>query len=181
MLRLPEPTARSIEAMYAYAQWKKPVPVYELPNATWRPGKAVVEAAPSRGQHEIVEFQAREARRRRVSTPGTVKPAAATRRPTPRSAWGFPVALKVAYVDLAQDRRGRRGLGLADEAAVRQVALGHHQPRPAPAAHAYIAGCLVQQMAPKRQAQEVIVGFKRDEQFGPLPMFGLGGHPRRNT
>ncbi|HBR05638.1 MAG TPA: acyl-CoA synthetase, partial [Desulfovibrio sp.] len=32
----------------------------------------------------------------------------------------------------------------------------------------------VQEMAPKG-VKEVIVGFKRDDQFGPLLMFGLGG------
>ena len=39
---------------------------------------------------------------------------------------------------------------------------------------AYIAGCLVQEMAP-HGVKEVIIGFKRDEQFGPMLMFGLGG------
>jgi acetyltransferase len=41
-------------------------------------------------------------------------------------------------------------------------------------ADAYIAGCLVQEMAPPG-VKEVIIGFKRDEQFGPMLMFGLGG------
>ncbi len=39
---------------------------------------------------------------------------------------------------------------------------------------AFISGCLVQGMAPK-DSKEVIVGFKRDPQFGPLILFGLGG------
>jgi acetyltransferase len=39
---------------------------------------------------------------------------------------------------------------------------------------AYITGCLVQEMAPQG-AKEVIVGFARDDQFGPLLMFGMGG------
>ena len=39
---------------------------------------------------------------------------------------------------------------------------------------AYIVGCLVQEMAPPG-VREVIIGFKRDEQFGPMLMFGLGG------
>jgi len=37
-----------------------------------------------------------------------------------------------------------------------------------------ISGCLVQAMAPEG-AQEVVVSMRRDEQFGPLLMFGLGG------
>ncbi len=39
---------------------------------------------------------------------------------------------------------------------------------------AHITGCLVQEMAPKG-VKEIIIGFKRDDQFGPLIMFGLGG------
>jgi acetyltransferase len=39
---------------------------------------------------------------------------------------------------------------------------------------AFISGCLVQAQAPKG-SKEVIIGFKRDPQFGPLILFGLGG------
>ena len=87
---------------------------------------------------------------------------------------GFPVALKIATPDIvhkSDDGGVKLGLETAEQvsrayddilAAVRRK---HPQAR--------IDGISVQKMA--RPGVEVIIGMSKDEQFGPLIMFGLGG------
>ncbi|MHC1701526.1 MAG: acetate--CoA ligase family protein [Humidesulfovibrio sp.] len=173
----PEPAMRSIEAMYAYALWRqKPVPVYESPPRDVQAASRVIEEALSRGQSEIVEFQGRDVLGAyNLPTPRTMLARGSDEAVRAALEMGVPVALKIASPQISHktDVRGV-ALNLMGEAEVRQafwdITSRAQRLRP----DAYIAGCLVQEMAPQ-DAQEVIVGFKRDEQFGPLLMFGLGG------
>jgi acetyltransferase len=85
------------------------------------------------------------------------------------------VVLKIASPQISHKSDvGGVKVGLADEAAVRDAFFDITTRAQRLREDAYIAGCLVQEMAPKG-SKEVIIGFKRDEQFGPLLMFGLGG------
>ncbi len=93
---------------------------------------------------------------------------------TAAQAIGKPIALKVQSRDIVhKTEAGSVALNLATPAAVRAAyerILGNakrHVPK------ADIQGVLVQPMAPA--GREVIVGIKRDEQWGPLLMVGLGG------
>jgi acyl-CoA synthetase (NDP forming) len=173
----PEPAMRSIEAMYTYALWKqKPVPVYEPYPRNLEAAGLVIEEALQRGQSEIVEFQGREVLAAyNLATPRTILARSSDEAVRAALDLGGPVALKIASPQISHktDVHGVV-LHLKGEAEVRQafwdITSRAQRLRP----DAYIAGCLVQEMAP-RDAQEVIVGFKRDEQFGPLLMFGLGG------
>jgi len=87
---------------------------------------------------------------------------------------GFPVALKVLSADI-QHKSDVDGVAVNLNSAidVREAIsrmrqhLRTMQPQPA------IEGFLVQSMVPG--GQEVILGAKRDRQFGPLIMFGSGG------
>jgi acetyltransferase len=87
---------------------------------------------------------------------------------------GFPVVLKIASPDIAHkfDFGGVR-LDLKDGSearlAYREILekVGRHRPA------ARITGITVEEMA--RPGQEVILGMSRDDQFGPILMFGLGG------
>jgi len=87
---------------------------------------------------------------------------------------GFPVVLKVASPDIIHksDAGGVR-LGLESAQAVGQAyddimaAAKKRHPK------AKIMGVVVQKMA--RPGVEVIVGMSKDDQFGPVLMFGLGG------
>jgi acetyltransferase len=88
--------------------------------------------------------------------------------------FGYPVVLKVASPDIPHKSDvGGVALDLADAESVRLAfrrvteAAGQAQPG------ARIDGATMQQMV--RHGQEVIVGVVRDEQFGPLAMFGAGG------
>ena len=173
----PEPAMRSIEAMYSYAQWRqKPVPVYESPSRDVDAAGRVIREALVRGQNEIVEFQGRDVLAAyNLATPRTVLCRSSEEAVAAARDMNGPVALKIASPQISHktDVHGVV-LNLAGEAAVRQafwdITTRTQRLRP----DAYIAGCLVQEMAP-RDAQEVIIGFKRDEQFGPLLMLGLGG------
>ncbi|MCP2619643.1 acetate--CoA ligase family protein [Candidatus Aminicenantes bacterium AC-334-K16] len=87
---------------------------------------------------------------------------------------GYPVVLKIVSPDVIHkfDVGGvRLNLTSADE--VRQAYqeilqnIHHHVPQ------ARITGIIVEEMVPS--GQEVILGMNRDEQFGPILMFGLGG------
>jgi len=87
---------------------------------------------------------------------------------------GYPVAMKIASADVPHksDSGGvRLRLGSAPEVARAfdemnaSVGAAHPQAR--------ILGAVIQPMI--EDGQEVIVGVVRDEQFGPLVMFGSGG------
>lgn len=87
---------------------------------------------------------------------------------------GFPVALKVVSPDIVQktDAGGvRLNLNDPDEVmdAFELMMLRVKRRRP----EARIEGVYVEEMA--RRGRDVIIGMRRDAQFGPMLMFGLGG------
>lgn len=87
---------------------------------------------------------------------------------------GFPVALKIVSPDIFHKSEvGGIALKLGDAATVQaafEAMLARVRERQ-PGAR--VKGVLVTQMAPP--GHELIVGMRRDPQFGPLVMFGLGG------
>jgi acetyltransferase len=87
---------------------------------------------------------------------------------------GFPVALKIASVDLPhKTEAGGVLLGLQDRqsvsAAYTRIVESAKRYRPG----ARIDGVLVQRMAPK--GNELVIGMVNDPTFGPIMMVGLGG------
>lgn len=87
---------------------------------------------------------------------------------------GYPVALKIVSPDISHKSDvGGVLVGLADAAAVRagfaQMLAAVQAQRP----EARIEGVMVQELIPA--GQEVIVGWKRDTQFGPVLLVGSGG------
>jgi acetyltransferase len=88
---------------------------------------------------------------------------------------GYPVVLKIASPQISHKSDvGGVKVGLKDAQAVRDAFMDITSRAQRMRPEAMISGCLVQEMAPKG-AKEIIIGFKRDDQFGPLIMFGLGG------
>jgi acetyltransferase len=87
---------------------------------------------------------------------------------------GLPVALKIASADIPHktDVGGVR-LGLKSEPEVARAfdEMRAHVAAAQPTAH--LLGAIVQPM--QGEGQDVILGVVRDEQFGPLVMFGAGG------
>ena len=87
---------------------------------------------------------------------------------------GFPVALKIASPDIPHKSDvGGVVLDVKDEVGVRQAYERILAQARTALPSARLDGVSLQPMLPP--AQEVIVGVVRDEQFGPLVMFGSGG------
>lgn len=87
---------------------------------------------------------------------------------------GFPVVMKIVSPDILHKSEAggiKLNLGHEDEVRAAYEHLMRSIATSLPQAH--LEGVLVEAMAP--QGQEVIVGMKRDPNFGPLMMFGLGG------
>jgi acetyl-CoA synthetase (ADP-forming) len=83
---------------------------------------------------------------------------------------GFPVALKVISQDvLHKTDKGCVKLNLRSELEVRSAFSEIIKN----AGNARVEGMLVQQMSPR--GTELIIGGKRDAQFGQMVLFGLGG------
>ena len=84
---------------------------------------------------------------------------------------GFPLAMKIISKDIVHksDAKGVR-VGLNSEEEVTEVynelmAIAKRK-------KADVEGILLQKI---EEGKEVIIGVKRDEQFGPVVMFGMGG------
>ncbi len=87
---------------------------------------------------------------------------------------GFPVVLKAVSRDIVhKSDAGAVRVGLADGAAVAAAATAMGQHITATLPPARIEGFSVQEMV--RGEAEVIIGIRRDEQFGPIVIVGLGG------
>ncbi|HWR04587.1 MAG TPA: acetate--CoA ligase family protein [Humidesulfovibrio sp.] len=173
----PEPALRSIEAMYAYAQWRqKPVPVFEPPRRDLDAARRILDAATAQGRQELADSQARElAAAYGLRVPATVLARGSAEAVQAAKAMDVPVALKVASAQLTHRTDvGGVALGLLGDEAVGKAFrdLTAHVRRIRP--EAVVSGCLVQAMAPAGSL-EVVVSMRRDDQFGPLLMFGLGG------
>ena len=88
--------------------------------------------------------------------------------------FGFPVVLKIASPDVVhKSDAGGVKVGLRTSKQVGKAyhdileAIGQKYPK------AMVQGVSVQKMA--RPGVEVIIGMSKDDQFGPVLMFGLGG------
>jgi len=86
---------------------------------------------------------------------------------------GFPVAMKVASPDIIHksDIVGVK-IGLNNEGDAKKAYEDIIKSARKKAPKAKLKGVYIQKMG---QGTEVIIGMKRDEQFGPVLMFGLGG------
>lgn len=172
----PEAAIASIDAMYAYSLWREKSPSAEV---CWLRDKykaaKIFEQARGRDMHEVVEFEAQGV----LAAYGLPIPETTLARTSDDAVAaaqkiGYPVVLKIASPQISHKSDvGGVAVNLATEEAVRRAFLNITS-RAQRVKDAYVMGCLVQAMAPKG-SKEVIVGFSRDSQFGPLILFGLGG------
>ncbi|QGY40474.1 CoA-binding protein [Pseudodesulfovibrio cashew] len=173
----PEAAVRSIEAMYKYYIWKhRPESEYAPVERDLEQAAKVIREHERRSQPEIVEFEAQQVLRAyHLPTPATTLARSSDEAVAAAEEIGYPVVLKIASPDISHKSDvGGVKVNLQDAgevmAAFKDITARAQRMR----REAYIAGCLVQEMAPAG-VKEVIIGFKRDDQFGPMLMFGLGG------
>ncbi len=136
----------------------------------------VIRRAREQGMATLPEFMAQDlARAYELNCPETGLARTSDQAVKLAKKIGYPVALKLASPQVAhKSDLGGVALGLGDAAAVRDAFLDITSRASRARQGIHVVGCLVQAMA-EPGAKEVIVGFQRDEQFGPLLMFGLGG------
>jgi len=173
----PEPALRSIEALYSYAQWRqKPVPVFEPPHRDLAAAQRIVDKAVAQGRQTITDFEARALLRAYdLQTLETVPVRSSAEAVAAARSLGGAVALKISSPQI-EHRTDVDGviLDLSGDDDVRQAFCTLTNRMACNRPEADITGCLVQAMAPAG-SQEVVISMRRDEQFGPLLMFGLGG------
>jgi acetyltransferase len=177
----PEQAARAMGALWRYAAVKGRL-------VNWESGHGpesdhgsrvtvhqLLQQAVADGKKQLGEAEARPI----LAAYGIVQPQARLARSADEAGRlaaeiGFPVALKIVSPDIFHKSEvGGIALRLADQAAVRaafEAMLGRVRERQ-PGAR--VEGALVTRMAPP--GHELIVGMRRDPQFGPLLMVGLGG------
>jgi len=173
----PEPAVRSIETMYEYYLWKhRPEPSYISVERNTEMALQVVREHELRNQSEIVEFEAQQVLKAYgLPTPRTVLARSSDEAVAAAEEIGYPVVLKIASPDISHKSDvGGVKVNLRNATEVMHTFKDITARAQRLRQDAYIAGCLVQEMAPPG-VKEVIIGFKRDEQFGPMLMFGLGG------
>lgn len=173
----PEAAINAIAAMYRQSLWKEnPLPVEVGYRHDRGRARAALETARSKGLLDLPQPLVREILRAyempllEAKLARTSDEAVQIARQT-----GGPVALKIAspHIPHKTEIRGvLLNLDTPDKVRSAFTAITGRASR----LHkeAYISGCMVQAMAPEH-SREVIIGFKRDERFGPLVTFGLGG------
>ena len=135
----------------------------------------IVSTARKEGRTYLTELESKQViREAGIATTDTVLASSQEEAVSRAGEMGFPVVLKVVSPDILHktDIGGvKLNLGSEQEVAAAydaiMAAAREHQP------DAKVAGVSVQPMA--RPATEVIIGMNKDEQFGPVLMFGLGG------
>lgn len=177
MYDFPEAASRALGAMCRYADWRRAVRQAEPRPELNGLNLEIVREMLAQANHNRALG---EAHTRPVLEAYRIPVIAGRMARSPEEAveiageLGYPVAMKVVSPDiLHKSEAGGIRLNLADAEAIRE-AYRHLVARMA-ATHpqASLEGVLVEKMAPP--GQEVIVGMRRDPQFGPLLMFGLGG------
>lgn len=138
-------------------------------------GKQIIDEARSEGRTVLSEVEAKQLiKQAGISVVDTKLATSKEEAISASRKFGFPVALKIASPDIVHksDAGGvklgletAKDVGKAYEDILQAVSQKHPQAR--------IQGVAVQKMA--RPGVEVIIGMSKDDQFGPVLMFGLGG------
>lgn len=163
--RTPETCA---DALHAFLNWRAPKPVDAIPESAWR---AAADRLRAIGAPRLDEAQACEVfERLGIEGPGSRIVA------TPEEATGFtgPVAVKLLSPDiLHKTDAGLVRLNVQGDAAIRDAVAELLAVAAEKLPQARVKGVLVAPM--HRGLAEVILGFRRDPEVGPVVMLGMGG------
>jgi acetyltransferase len=173
---VPERAARAMREMVAYGRYKaRPLRVVDRFAVNKIPVIKTIKASIGRGVHEIGEADAKTILEAYnfIVPPGAL---ATNVEDAVRFAGdvGYPVAMKISSPDiLHKSDVGGVKVGLVNAQAVEDafelMMLRIKRKRP----EAELRGVLIEKMI--TGGREVILGMKKDPQFGPVLMYGLGG------
>jgi len=173
----PERVASTLAAMLARRRWLE-TPVEQAPRvmpADSASARAIVDSAIKSGTRVLgSEETARLLEAYGVRVPAVGRATTAGEAASIADTLGYPVAIKIDSPDITHKSDvGGVEIGLVDANMVRdafdRIMTGVRRSRP----EARLEGVIVQRMVPA--GQEVIVGWKRDAQFGALMLVGSGG------
>ena len=172
----PETAVNTIKVVTEYARWRsRPKRIVELFPVNRRKAETTIEKHMRHGACQIGEVASKEI----LQAYGFTVPKASVAT-TPEQAaniaqkLGFPVVLKIWSPEIVHktDVGGvKLGLGTREEVMDAFDLMMYRIPRKLPDVE--VLGVLVQEMV--RRGKEVILGMKREPQFGPMMMFGMGG------
>ncbi len=172
----PEEAVKALEKAWLYEYWRtRPVVSCPKPRVNFDTAASILRQVRTEGRAQLFDYEVKEI----LQAYGFRFPKSLMARTTDEAliaakAIGYPVVLKVLSPQIAHktDVGGVKVNIRNDEELVQAfqaITMRARQAVPG----ATILGVLVQEMVP--QGKEIIVGFTRDPQFGPLVMFGLGG------
>lgn len=173
----PEPAIEAINAMYSYAeQLKLPPPTPFQCDKDLPAARAIMAKTRAEKLTELVEYQSQElARAYKLPMPRAILARTSDEAVAAANEIGYPVVLKVASPMISHKSDvGGVMVNLATAQKVRSAFMEITSRALRYREGIMLTGCLVQEMVGKG-SKEVFVGFKRDPQFGPLVLFGLGG------
>ncbi|MFV0423270.1 acetate--CoA ligase family protein [Oleidesulfovibrio sp.] len=173
----PEQAIKCIDAMYMYRSQNLGGTRTDLCTMrNFTAARQVIDHAMKSDSQEIVEFQVHQILTAYgLSFPKTFLCRTSTEAVQAAEKIGYPVVLKIASPDISHKSDiGGVVVNLKTPTEVAKAFSTITTQASKLRKDAYITGCIVQKMAPSG-AKEVIVGVRRDPQFGPMLMFGLGG------
>jgi acetyltransferase len=174
--RFPEAAARSLAKMVWYSEWKsRPRTEVKTFTADREAAEKVIAQARSEGRLQLSQSESLEVfEAYGLPVPPFSTAATAEEAKAAAEKIGYPIAMKILSNDISH-KFDVGGVKLSLESAedVEQAFKDMLQTVGANCPDAKLDGALLQRMVPK--GTETIIGMKRDKQFGPVVMFGLGG------
>ncbi len=173
---VPERAAKVMMEMVIYSQYKsRPLRMAERFAVNKNPVVKILRAYTSRQKHEIGEVDAKTILKAyNFDVPPGIMASTVEEAVNFADENGYPVAMKISSPDiLHKSDMGGVKIGLNSRAEVEDafelmmIRIKRKMPE------AEIRGVLVEKMV--KGGREVILGMKRDAQFGPNLLFGLGG------
>jgi len=172
----PEEAVKALEKAWLYEYWRnRPQIECARPKVDFHKVAQILKNVRLENRNELFDYEVKEI----LQAYGFRFPRSLMARTTDEAlmaakAIGYPVVLKIISPQISHktDVGGVKVNIRNDEEliqAFQAITMGVRQAVPGVS----ILGVLVQEMVP--QGKEIIVGFTRDPQFGPLIMFGLGG------
>jgi acetyl coenzyme A synthetase (ADP forming)-like protein len=173
---IPERTAKTMQELVTYARYKeRQLRMVQRFAVNKNPVIKLLRSYRYRNVYEIGEFDAKAIMKAyNFDVPKGVLATSAAEAVRFATEAGYPLAMKISSPDILHksDVGGVR-IGLSSATAVEDafdlMMLRIKRKMP----HAIIRGVLLEKMV--MGGKEVILGMKRDPQFGPMLMFGLGG------